>query len=488
MFEPAEIEHAIDKHTYEKEVAKLRAELLDAQYAMLEAKNEALAIVIAGVDGAGKGETVNLLNSWLDPRHVRTYGIGEPSDEERERPPMWRYWRLLPPKGKTAVFVGSWYTQPIIDRVYGRIRRSELDGAMEQIRAFERMLYDERVVLLKLWFHLAKDVQRKRLKSLAKDPRTRWRVTDTDWDHFEHYDTFREVSARALRSTSTEYGPWIVVPGAEPRYRALSVGRALLDALCNETMDARREPAVHPVPPLDGRNILQTLDLGRTLDRADYERQLEEQQGRLATLVRHRRFRKRSLVAVFEGVDAAGKGGAIRRVTAALDARVVTVVPIAAPTDEERVQPYLWRFWRHLPRHGHVVLFDRSWYGRVLVERVEGFCGNADWMRAYAEINQLEEQLVESGIVLVKLWLQIDRDEQARRFTDRQNATHKRYKIGPDDWRNRDRWKDYEIAASDMIERTGTEIAPWTLVEANDKHFARIKVLRTLCERLEDEI
>lgn len=208
-------------------------------------------------------------------------------------------------------------------------------------------------------------------------------------------------------------------------------------------------------------------------------------QGRLDTLVRDARFAKRSLVVVFEGMDAAGKGGAIRRVTAALDVRRYQVVPIAAPTDEELAQPYLWRFWRRMPGHGRVVIFDRSWYGRVLVERVEGLCAPADWMRAYAEINDFEEQLIENGTVVVKFWLAIDPEEQLRRFRERETDPLKRYKITPEDWRNREKWPQYELAVGDMIERTSTEIAPWTLVEANNKYYARVKVLHTLCERME---
>jgi len=227
------------------------------------------------------------------------------------------------------------------------------------------------------------------------------------------------------------------------------------------------------------------LTLQQPMGKRAYERRLEELQGRLDALVRDARFAKRSLVVVFEGMDAAGKGGAIRRVTAALDVRRYQVVPIAAPTDEELAQPYLWRFWRRMPGHGRVVIFDRSWYGRVLVERVEGLCAPADWMRAYAEINDFEEQLIENGTVVVKFWLAIDPEEQLRRFREREQDPLKRYKITPEDWRNREKWPQYELAVGDMIERTSTEIAPWTLVEANNKYYARVKVLHTLCERLE---
>ena len=231
--------------------------------------------------------------------------------------------------------------------------------------------------------------------------------------------------------------------------------------------------------------MLQALDLSLGMDKEEYAEKLEQWQGRLNRLCRHKKFARHSLLAVFEGADAAGKGGAIRRVTQALDARWYQVIPFAAPTEEERVQPYLWRFWRHLPGRGRLTLYDRSWYGRVLVERVEGFCAEADWQRAYAEINDFEEQLVQQRIILLKFWLAIDQQEQLRRFKEREATPHKQHKITADDWRNRKKWSHYQRAAADMIERTSTEIAPWTLVESNDKHYARIKVIRRMCEAIE---
>ena len=191
---------------------------------------------------------------------------------------------------------------------------------------------------------------------------------------------------------------------------------------------------------------------------------------------------------MFEGQDAAGKGGAIRRITQALDARYYHIIPVAAPTEEEREQPYLWRFWRHLPRQGHFTVFDRSYYGRVLVERVEGFCREEDWMRAYAEINDFEEQLDMSGVIIAKYWLAITPEEQLQRFRAREKTGYKRFKITDDDWRNRKQWPQYERAVCDMIDRTSTDFAPWTLVEANDKYHARLKILKTLCQRIEEKL
>ncbi len=489
MFEAAEIGHRVDKATYEEQVPKIRERLLAAQYELLEKKKTALLVLVGGVDGAGKGETINLLQSWLDPRHVRVHGVGAPSAEEAERPPFARFWERLPPRGKTAVFMGSWYTGPIVDRVFKKTTETDIDTAMEQIRHFERMLTHERVVLVKLWFHLSKEEQRKRLKRLEKDPKTRWRVTETDWKHFEIYDRFRRVSARAVRETSTDYAPWLVVSGNDASYRQLTVGQAVAVALerANASTSAvAPAPPVPPTPPeVDGRTVLDTMDLSKTISKKSYRGELERLQGELNLLVRDPKFAKeRALVCVFEGADAAGKGGAIRRVTEALDARSYYIVPIAAPTDEEAARPYLWRFWRHVPKRGRVAMFDRSWYGRVLVERVEGFAPQAEWLRAYSEINDFEEQLVAHGIRVAKLWLQISPEEQLRRFEERARTGFKQFKITEEDWRNREKAPLYRDAINDMIQRTSTELAPWTLVEAEDKRWARIRVLDTLVRTL----
>lgn len=489
MFESAELGHALDKATYEREVPILREALLNAQFDLAQNRTFPVIIVIGGVDGAGKGETANLLNEWMDPRHIRTHAFPTPSDEEHERPRMWRYWRALPPRGTIGILLGAWQTDPLIARVLGKMKSAEFDRAIEETARFERMLAEEGVLLLKFWFHLSKDRQEKRLRALAKDPQTRWRVTPTDWERFKHYDRFRDVSAHYLRRTSTGHAPWYIVEGADERYRSLTVGKSLLTAL-RSRLDRGVPPATvqqapPPAPPLDGRRILSSLDLTKRLPKEHYDRHLETLQGRLNLLSRDPKFARRSAIVVFEGSDAAGKGGAIRRITGALDARQYQGIPIAAPTEEERAQPYLWRFWRHLPRLGRFAIFDRSWYGRVLVERVEGFCSEADWLRAYAEINDFEEQLLANDAILVKFWLQISKDEQLRRFQEREQTSFKRFKITTEDWRNREQWAAYELAADDMIERTSTENAPWTLVEANDKRYARIKVLKTLVRSIE---
>ena len=491
MFESAEIGHKLDKTAFREAVPGLRAALQEAQVDLFTKHKFPVVVLISGQDGAGKGETINTLYEWMDPRFLSTLAFSEPSDEERERPPMWRYWRSLPPKGRIGIFAGSWYSDPIRERIQGEISMKELDARSQQINRFEEMLVNEGALVLKFWFHLTKEGQRARLKALEADPRTAWRVTQWNWDRLKTYDQLQDVAGHLLRVTNTAPAPWVVVEGSDDRYRSLTVGQVLLDAL-KRRLASPDQPHTLVAPMvrvnLDGRNVLSEMDLTQELDDKPYKDELAQWQGRLSELIRDERFRNRSLVCAFEGADAAGKGGAIRRIAAALDARQYQVTPVAAPTDEEKAQPHLWRFWRQLPRHGHVAIFDRTWYGRVLVERVEGFCSEADWLRAYSEINDFEHELIDAGVIMVKFWLQISQEEQLRRFQEREKIDFKRFKITQEDWRNREKWEDYQMAICDMVERTSTGNAPWTLVEANDKNFARVKILRTLCERLELEL
>jgi polyphosphate:AMP phosphotransferase len=389
-----------------------------------------------------------------------------------------------------GVFFGNWYSQMLQGRVHGLFKDAVLDQAINQSERFEKMLCDEGTLIFKFWFHLSKKQMKARLKALADDPLHSWRISPLDWQQSATYDKFVKYGERVLRRTSRDYAPWHVIEGVDAHYRSLTVGKILLESLQNALLRTQVHADKVNAAPLpihvDQLNLLDSLDLTLSLDKDDYEEQLITEQARFSGLMRDRRMRRHALVAVFEGNDAAGKGGAIRRVAAALDPRQYSIVPIAAPTEEERAQPYLWRFWRHIPAKGKFTVFDRSWYGRVLVERVEGFCPPADWLRAYSEINDFEEQISDSGVIVVKFWLAIDKATQLERFQAREEIPFKRFKITEDDWRNRERWDAYREAVGDMVDRTSTEVSPWTLVEANDKRWARVKVLRTINHALEE--
>ncbi len=501
MFRTAEVGRKVSKSDYEAALPALRVELIELQQQLRQADFPVI-VLFAGVDGAGKGGTVNLLNEWMDPRWLQTRAYGEPSDEERERPEFWRYWRDLPPKGRIGLFLSAWYSRPVLDRVYGRQTDGDFDRDLDRIIAFEELLADDGAVILKFWMHLGEKAQKRRLKSLEKDPLTSWRVTKTDWDHWKKYDRFVDAAERLVMRTSRAHAPWMIVEGEDERYRSLAVGRRLRDAIrarfdaeaaprepntsdsgamTGDVVDASLEPAFE-------RTVFSSLDMDATVTGSTYDTRLPKAQARLNRAYRKARDAGRSTVMVFEGWDAGGKGGAIRRLTAAMDARDYQVIPIAAPTDEERARPYLWRFWRHLGRAGRVTVYDRSWYGRVLVERVEGLAGPHEWQRAFAEINDFERQLVESGTIVVKFWLHITPDEQLRRFERRQEIPFKRWKLTDEDWRNREKWPEYERAAHQMIGQTSTSLAPWRLVPANSKRFARLAVLDTVCNALEEAL
>jgi len=490
VFEAAELGQKISKEQWAEEAPGVREELLALQAELAEADFPVI-ILIGGVDGAGKSETVNLLLSWLDTRDVEIHAFDDASDRDRERPRFWRYWRALPPKGKIGILFNSWYSDPALDRVFKRIGPAKLDQELERINDFERMLVRDGGLILKFWLHISKEWQRKRLRTLDRNPDTAWRVTDHEWRFFRKYDEFRAVSEHSIRKTDTAAAPWHVVDGSNERYRHLTVAQTIRDALRERLATWRAAGPRQQVPDLPTPapvNLLRHLDLSVTLPEDEYRTQLLKYQARLNRLTRQLREKDRSLTLVFEGPDAAGKGGAIRRVTAALDARIYRVISISAPTQEERAQHYLWRFWRHVPPHGRVTVYDRSWYGRVLVERLEGFATQLEWRRAYNEITLFEEQLVESGIVLGKFYLHVSEEAQLQRFKVREQVPYKHYKITAEDWRNRDKYHYYEAAACDMLERTSTEFAPWTLVEADDKRWARLKVLRVTCERLEEAL
>jgi len=492
MFESAEIGHRVEKERWKLESQRLRHALLQAQYQLLKEERTAVLILVNGVDGSGRGETVNVLNEWMDPRHIRTEAFGPMTPADRLHPEMWRFWQVLPPRGRIGIFFGSWYTDPVCSFVSGGAAREQFVQRLERIRQFERMLVAEGVVLVKLWFHLSKKTAKERLKTLRSDPKTAWRVTPQEKDNLKHYERFIEVSDESLRKTSIGEASWLVIDGSDPAYRTLCAAQHLLQAM--ERALARPVPAattadrVLQQPPflaLDPRSLLNAQDYTRRLKRSVYEDELETWQGKLALLSRDARMQKRALALVFEGMDAAGKGSTIRRLTQALDARFYRVVPVSVPNENERAQPYLWRFWRYIPALGKAVIFDRSWYGRVLVERVEHLCQPADWMRAYGEINEYEEELSEAGVVIVKFWLAIAPEEQLRRFREREQTAYKNFKITPEDWRNREKWPQYERAVEEMIDRTSTQPAPWHIVASDDKHWGRIEVLRHLCQRLE---
>jgi len=489
MFETAELGAKVSKQEYKEQAPPLRMELLKHQFELKDA-DFPVVVLLVGDDRRGCEGVLRLLHEWLDPRFLQVHAFNRPTDEEQERPPFWRYWRRLPPNGRIGVFLGAWVTAPIRARLKAEIDTDRFGRWINHVQRLEQELVEDGAVLVKLWLHLSKEEHEKRLRKARRKEEVR-HLRDTEREIFESYDAGIELSERVLSLTSTGKAPWLIVESTDWRARNLAVGRALLKAISKRMMMQAALIEPQTISAARGgaesaRTILDGVDLSRTLDREGYEEQLEKEQRKLDDLGCRALDQGRSSVLVFEGWDASGKGGAVRRLTAAMDPTICRVVPVAAPTQEERAHHYLWRFWRQLPRRGEVTIFDRSWYGRVLVERVEGFAGRADWNRAYHEINDFEEQLGDAGILVHKFWIHIDKEEQLRRFQAREQTPFKKYKITEEDYRNRERWSAYERAVNDMVAQTSTTRAPWTIIAGNDKRSARVSVLKTYRKRLEE--
>ncbi len=490
MFEIAELGRKVRKRTFKAEEPGLHTALLRAQFALRDAKVPVI-IIASGVEGAGKGAVVNRLHKWLDTRGVATHPLWDETDEERERPAFWRFWRVMPARGTIAILFGSWYTHPIADRALKRIGKSAFQRRLHRIVELERLLVDDGALIVKFWFHLTHKQQRKQLK---KDDEAG--VTSPHLEvHTRRHKHFRAAAEQAIRITDEGIAPWHIIEAKNSRYRDLAAGRILLAAMEKRLDDLEdgAGPAPMSAPPMtpaaaDVPTVLDTVRLDRSLSSKTYSKRLDRHQTELRKLAWEAHAQGRNTVMVFEGWDAAGKGGAIRRLTAAMDARLFRVISIGAPTDEEQAHHYLWRFWRHVPRAGYMTLYDRSWYGRVLVERVERFATVEQWARAYQEINDFEEQLADHGVVLLKFWLHVSPEKQLERFRERERQAWKQHKLTVEDWRNRERWDAYRAAVHDMVARTSTVHAPWHLIGADDKRAARIEVIETVCERLDEAL
>lgn len=486
MFETAELGHKISKKDFKKQEPFLRVGLLTVQYELRESAFPVI-IVLGGTDQLGCTEVSNLLHEWMDPRYLAANVFEVPTQEEVERPRFWRYWRTLPPHGRIGIYSREWTSRAIVDRVVGDLEEVELDRRVRNIQVFEKALSDDGALVLKFWLHMQKKALKKRIKAAEKTPGRAWRVLKEDRTIEKHYADVVDVAERVLRQTSRDESLWNVIESTDAKYRDVTVAQAIIQALTKRlAQPAKLHKTRHAVGAAapNALTVLDRVELDRKLDKDDYEKKLNRLWRRLAELSEKAHKRGMSSVFAFEGWDAAGKGGVIRRLTHAMDAAHYRVIPIAAPTDEELAHHYLWRFWRHAPRAGHAAIFDRSWYGRVLVERVEGFAAEDEWKRAYAEINDFEGQLAHHGVLVLKFWVHLSQEEQLRRFKAREKVPFKKYKITPDDYRNRERWNEYELAADEMIQRTSTDHARWNVVAGNDKRWARVFVLKIVCRAM----
>lgn len=492
MLEKLDLNKKLDKAVYKEKKEALGIRLARLQRECREAGIPVI-IVFEGFGAAGKGTQINELISNLDPRGFQVYAINGESEEEKLRPFLWRFWTKTPQKGRIAIFDRSWYRKVLVDRFDGVTTKEQLGYAYDEINSFEKQLTDDGTVVLKLFLAITKAEQKKRFKKLLANAETAWRVTKQDLKRNKEYDRFLLMNEEMLEKTDTEYAPWTIVEANDKKYATVKILTAAADKL-EEALRRKKEQSVQkpspmvPDPQRELSSKLASADLSLTMDRETYKKRLKELQDKLMILHSELYRTRIPVILAFEGWDAAGKGGAIKRLTGALDPRGYEVHPTASPNDIEKAHHYLWRFWRDIPKGGHIAIFDRTWYGRVMVERIEGFCTEQEWKRAYKEINDMEATLANYGAIVLKFWLHIDKDEQERRFNDRMQDPEKRWKITDEDWRNRAKWDAYEQAVDDMLIKTSTTYAPWIIVEANSKYYARIKVLESVVQALEERM
>ena len=474
-----------------KEQYKKLMEDLSARAGLLQrqAREAGMPIILLfeGIEASGKGTLINRLILSLDPRGFKVHSIIAPTEEERLHPYLWRFWKRIPPAGGIAVFDRGWYRRVLAERVAGEVRPKVWRRAYDEILSFERQLTDAGYVIIKFWLQISRKEQKRRFKELEDDLSTSWRVTKDDWRWHRRYDELITAAEEMIERTSTPNAPWHIIPAKELRSAVVSVYETF-NATVDEMLKLRAAGTTAPQtisPTARIPDLLARVNLSVRATEEQYDRDLPDLQERLRE-VEHTLYRaRRPLIIVYEGWDAAGKGGNIKRLVRSMDPRGYEVVPVAAPNDLEKRHHYLWRFWISMPKFGHITIFDRSWYGRVLVERVEGFCSAEEYLRAYREINEMEQHLAYEGAILVKFWLHIDKKEQPARFKLRESSEMKRWKITAEDYRNREKWDRYAEAVNEMLYRANTPHAPWVVVESNCKYHARLKTMRTIIDEVE---
>lgn len=475
-----------------KEAAKqLREQLAVLQIKMKEKKLPAV-IIFEGWGASGKGTLIADTIKLLDPRFFKVTSTLAANEYERRYPLLKRFWEGLPEYGKLSVMDRSWYQELAIAKIEEDISNKEYERRIKSINTFERQLTDDGYLIIKLFLHISKEEQKRRFDKLEENASTKWRATDKDRKRNKNYNKYYIRFDEMLEKTNTDYAPWAVID-AEDKLAARRELFEILVSRLNEALEAEKtlpeESDVSRLFELMPMPKLSEVELaGKEVPEEEYREKLKEMQKELSKLHGKLYKKKIPVILAFEGWDAAGKGGAIKRVGSALDPRGYEAVPVAAPDIHELAHHYLWRFWRKLPKDGHITIFDRTWYGRVMVERLENITPEARCAMAYREINEFEKELSQCGVIILKFWVQIDKDEQLRRFNDRMNTPEKRWKITDEDWRNREKWDLYEGAIDEMIQKTSTKYAPWVIVEGNDKKFARLKVLETVIERLKKEL
>lgn len=479
-----------DKKEYEISDVKAKIKSLKEKLAFLQqtVKNKQLPVIVVveGWGASGKGNIVSEIISEMDPRSFKVFCDNENDDSANSRPFLWKYWNKIPEYGRFSIFIRSWYKEISTDVIEKDISQKKIKSRIESINTFEKQLSDDGYLIIKLFLNISQKEQEKRFKKLEESKNTSWRVTKTDKYRNKHYDKYYDAFDSMLEKTNSDFSQWNVIDSTESDFAVYNTLKIIIDSINNalQKQDNKIIENTSLKKNFDLKDVrkLSEVDLDKSISDDEYEKKLGKYQNELSKL-QNTLFRKNiPVIIMFEGWDASGKGGAIKRIAKALDPRGYEAIPISAPNSYELAHHYLFRFWKNVPKTGHIAIFDRSWYGRVLVERVENLIKENVWERAYNEINEFEYELTKSGVIVIKFWLQIDKNEQLKRFNERQNTIEKQWKITDEDWRNREKWNSYEIAVNDMISKTSTEFSPWNIIEANDKKYARTKVLKTIID------
>ena len=461
-------------------------EKLAVQQLQMKEKKVPVLVLVEGWGTSGKGSSIGRIIQNIDPRFFKVFDMEKKTEEDARKPFLYRHFAKIPETGKFVFLDSGWMSELTGGYLQGELSENEYAKRIESVQRFERQLTDNGYLVVKLFLNISKKEQDKRISHLAGDKDTEWRVGSYDLWQNEHYEKCQEVFSDYLKQTNQPSAPWYIIDAKSRKWRELQILEILTQgidiALSNSQMAV---PLLQNVFPLERMPLLSEIPLDKTIEDDEYKKELKQLRQRLGEL-HNRLYRKKvPVIIAYEGWDAAGKGGNIKRITSALDPRGYEVHPIASPEPHEKARHYLWRFWTRLPKTGHIAIFDRTWYGRVMVERLEGFCSENDWKRAYHEINEFEKELHDWGAVIIKFWVQIDKDTQLERFTERQNTPEKQWKITEEDWRNRDKWDQYEQAVNEMIAKTSTTYAPWHILESVDKKYARIKAMKIVVEELE---
>lgn len=462
---------------------------LSRKQMLLKEKKFPVVVLFEGWGASGIGTTLGKVIQNMDPRFYTVETMNKISEDETRKPFLYRHFIRIPENGMATFYDHGWMNDVVKQYIYNDISRKEYVARVQSINNFERTLVDNGYLVIKFFFHISKEEQEKRMKRLLKHKNTKWRISDDDVWQNKHYDEYLDLYNDYMNQTNPAYAPWYVIDATNKKLAQLQVLETLMSCIQNR-LDFEKKDAliIDNIYPLRETINLNECDLSLSIDEETYRKELKKCRKKLRKLHNIIYRKKIPVIIAYEGWDAAGKGGNIKRVTSGLDPRGYTVYPIAAPDKSEINRHYLWRFYKRLPKDGHFAIYDRTWYGRVMVERLEGFCSENDWQRAYNEMNEFEKELSDWGAVVIKFWVQIDKDTQLARFTERQNTPEKQWKITDEDWRNREKWDLYENAIIEMLHKTNTKFAPWFVLESNDKKYARIKAMKIVIDEIEKKI